>query len=68
MTMTNCLIALGHRPITIYSVCVSCSILYYIAGYLCVSCSGLITSVWEERAYLSAIMWFLFGEVSSSSW
>ena len=31
------------------------------------SCSRSITSVWEERASLSLIMWFPFGEVSSSS-
>ena len=48
------------------------SFLFSIVSYLYVSCSGSITSVGEERANLSAIvliviMWFLFGEVSSSS-
>ena len=33
-----------------------------------VSFSGLITSVGEDRANLSVIMWFLFGDVSPSSW
>ena len=52
---------------------VSCRILSSIVSYLYVSCSGLITSFWEERANfvgyrLLAIIWFLFGEVSSSSW
>ena len=42
-------------------------------NYLYVSCSGSITSVGEERAYficcrLLVVMWFLFGEVHSSSW
>ena len=38
-------------------------------SYLYVSCSGSITSVGEERerANLLVIMWFLFGEISSSS-
>ena len=37
--------------------------------YLYVNGSGSITSVGEERANLSAVvyLWFLFGEVSSSS-
>ena len=30
--------------------------LYYIVSYVYVSCSGSITSVGEERAYLSAIV------------
>ena len=55
-----------------FGVGVSCRILYFIVSYLYVSCSVSITSVGEERANLSAIvllviMWFLFGEVSSSS-
>ena len=41
-------------------------ILYSIDSYLYVSCSGSITSVGEERAKLSAIV-YLFREVSSSS-
>ena len=39
--------------------------------YLYVSCSGSITSVGEGRAYVCyrlLEMWFLFGEVSPSSW
>ena len=56
-----------------FGVGVTCRILYSIVGYLYVSCGGSITSVEEERANLCAIvylqlMWFLFGEVSSSSW
>ena len=52
---------------------VSCRTLYSFVVYLYVNGSGSITSVGEERANLSAvccfpvIMWFLFGEVSSSS-
>ena len=46
--------------------------MYSFVVYLYVNGSGSITSVGEERANLSAvvlpvIMWFLFGEVSSSS-
>ena len=52
----------------LFGVGVSCRILYSSVSYLYVSCIGLMTSVGEERANLSAIviMWFLFGEVSSS--
>ena len=63
----------------IFEVGVSCRILYSFVGYLYASGSGSITSAGEERANLSAIvylyiyiyiyyiiMWFLFGEVSSS--
>ena len=39
----------------LFGVGVSCRILYSIVSYLCVGCSGSITSVGEERAYLSAI-------------
>ena len=46
-------------------------VLYSIVSFLFVSCSGSITSVGEEIAIfcyrLLVIMWFLFGEVSSSS-
>ena len=45
--------------------CVLCRVLYCIVSYLYVSCSRSITSEGEERANLSARMWFLFGEVSS---
>ena len=47
--------------------------MYSLLLILYVSGSGSITSVGEERANLSAqcclplIMWFLFGQVSSSS-
>ena len=46
--------------------------LYSSVGYLYVTGSGSITSVGEERELvclllLLVIMWFLFGEVSSSS-
>ena len=47
--------------------------MYSVVVYLYIKGSGSITSVGEERANLSAvvylyvIMWFLFGEVSSSS-
>ena len=40
----------------IWSRC-SCRILYSIVSYLYVSCSGLITSVGEERDNLSAIVY-----------
>ena len=52
-----------------FGVGVSCRILYSFVVYLFGSGSGSITSVGEGRANLSAvvIMWFLFGEVSSSS-
>ena len=54
-----------------FGVGVSCRILYSCVVYLYVNGSDSITSVGEERANLSAvvpvIMWFLFGEVSSSS-
>ena len=41
---------------------VSCRFSYSIVSYLYVSCSGLVTStVGEERANFSAIMWFLLG-------
>ena len=39
----------------LFGVCVLCRVLYFIVSYLYVSCSGSITSVGEERAYLSAI-------------
>ena len=35
---------------------VSCRIWYSVVGCLCLGCSGSITSVWEERANLSAIV------------
>ena len=38
---------------------VACRILYSIVSYLYVSCSGSITSVGEERANLSAIVYLL---------
>ena len=53
-----------------FGVDVSCRNLYSFVVYLYVNGSGSITSVGEERANLSAvvvIMWFLFGEVFSSS-
>ena len=57
--------------LNVFGVGVSCRNLYYFVVYLYVSGSGSITTVWEKRANLSAvlpvIMWFLFGEVSSSS-
>ena len=40
-----------------YGVGVSCRILYSIVSYLYVSCSGSITSVGEERANVSAIVY-----------
>ena len=49
----------------------SCRNLYSFVVYLYVNGSGSITSVGEERAFvcccLPVNMWFLFGEVSSSS-
>ena len=58
--------------LNVFGVGVSCRKLYYFVVYLYVDGSGSITSVGEERAYFSTvflpvIMWFLFGEVSSSS-
>ena len=57
--------------LNVFGVGVSCRNLYYFVVYLYVSGSGSITTVLEKRANLSAvlpvIMWFLFGEVSSSS-
>ena len=47
-----------------------CRILYSFVGYLCISGSGSITSVWEERAYLLVFTCnyvVSVGEVSSSS-
>ena len=48
---------------------VFCRILYPFVGYFFVSGSGSITSVGEERANLSALvyLWFLFREGSSFS-
>ena len=43
------------------------SYLYSFVVYLYVNGSGSITSVGEERACLLVIIWFLLGEVSSSS-
>ena len=46
-----------YVSLMIFGVGVSCAILYYIVSYInsYVSCSGSITSVGEESAYLSAI-------------
>ena len=44
------------------------SYLYSIVSYFNVSCNGHITSLGEECFRLLVIMWFLFGEVFSSSW
>ena len=41
----------------LFGVGASCRILYSIVSYLYVSCSELITSVREERANLSAIVY-----------
>ena len=41
----------------IFGVGVSCRVMYSIVSCLCVSCSGSITSVGEERANLSAIVY-----------
>ena len=43
----------------LFGVVVSCCILYSIVSHLYVSCSGSITSVGEERANLSAIVYWL---------
>ena len=45
---------------------VFCRNLYSFVVYLYVNGSGSITSVREESCCLPVIMWFLFGEVSSS--
>ena len=53
----------------VFGVGVSYRILYSVVSYLYLSCFGSITSVGEEIPNrLLVIMWFLFGEVSSSSW
>ena len=41
----------------VFGVGVSCRNLYYFVVYLYVSGSGSITSVWEERANLSAVVY-----------
>ena len=41
----------------LFGVGVSCRILYSIVSHLYVNCSGSITSVGEERANLSAIVY-----------
>ena len=56
----------------VFGVGVSSRCLYSVVVCLNVNGSESITSVGEERANLSAVvflsfMWFLFGEVSSSS-
>ena len=43
----------------LFGVGVSCRVLYSIVSCLCVSCSGSITSVGEERANMSAIVYLL---------
>ena len=49
--------------LNVFGVGDSCLIMYSFVGYLYVSGSGSITSVWEERANfchcLLVIMWFL---------
>ena len=56
-----------------YRVNVSCRILYSIVSYLYVSCSRSVTVIVLGRDSLfvcyrlHVIMWFLFGEMSSSS-
>ena len=52
----------------LFGVAVLCRILYSIVSYLYVSCSGSSISVGEERSNLSAIVYFLFEELSSSFW
>ena len=57
---TPALIQLNFGVILTYfffGVGVSCRILYWFVGYLYVSVSGSITSVGEERANLSAIVY-----------
>ena len=44
----------GDFGLVLFGVSVSCRTLYSIVSNLYVSCSGLITSVGEERANLSA--------------
>ena len=55
-----------------FGVGVSCRSLYSFVVYLYGNGSGSNTSVWGRESYfvcccLPVIMWFLFGEVSSSS-
>ena len=45
----------------LFGVGVSCRFLYSIVSYLYVSCSGSITSVGEESAYLSVFNLLLCG-------
>ena len=51
----------------LFGVGVFCRISYSIVSYLYASCSGSITSVWEERANLSAIVYLLFFGFCSES-
>ena len=58
--------------LNVFGVGVSCLVLHSFVVYLYVSRTGSITSIGEERELfvcccLLVIMWFLFGEVSSSS-
>ena len=54
--------------LNVFGIGVSCRILYSFVGYLYVSCSGSITSVGEERANLSAIVYlYLCGFCSERS-
>ena len=45
--------------LNVFGVGFSCRNLYSFVGYLYVNCSGSITSVWEERANLSAVVYLL---------
>ena len=57
--MSECLGDRLELSISVYiiliGVCVSCCISYSVIKYLYVSFIGLTMSVWEERAYVSAI-------------
>ena len=52
--------------LNVFGVGVSCRFLYSFVGYLYVNCSGSITSVREERANLSAIVYLYFSHEPSS--
>ena len=51
------LVVLVSLLLNVFGVGVSCRILYYFVVYLHVSHSGSITSVGEERANLSAVVY-----------
>ena len=60
-------VVLVYILLNVFGVGVSCRNLYSFVVYLYVNGSGSITSVGDVCCCLPVLMWFLFGEVSSSS-